>query len=402
MKIIVFENSKALDLEPLSLTRPVFDIRAGQDTFLERIQHRLPEAPLALFVRDELGEFTGEKHPDLEVNPAEVSDESVWILGNVFWTAEQLRAIQEGNNGAYYVEDELVAVKCPPEVSQEWITAGGPINKPLMINLPRHSLNVSVVCYLWELLEQIDITIDRDTEVGLIPAVNPNQFPDVSMLSPDNIYIGPNVEIGPQSVLNANNGPIILADDVRISSLVYLEGPLVIGSETLIAPHTQIKKSIIGPLCKIGGEINESIFQGYANKVHGGHLGNAVIGEWVNLGAGTTNSNLKNNYAPVSVMINGTSIKTGERHLGCFIGDHTKTAIGTFLNTGTVIGPGCNIVSAGFPPKMIRPFTWFINGKHRVTDWNKFIETAKVVMQRRNQQMNPAEEELLKTIFKQR
>ena len=127
----------------------------------------------------------------------------------------------------------------------------------------------------------------------------------------------------------------------------YLEGPLYIGSKTIIKPLTQIKNSVIGPVCKVGGEINSVVIQGYTNKVHDGHLGDSFLGEWINLGAGTSNSNLKNNYSSVKVHINDQLVDSDSLHIGCFVGDHVKTAIGTLINTGSVIGTASMIASYG-------------------------------------------------------
>ena len=132
------------------------------------------------------------------------------------------------------------------------------------------------------------------------------------------IYVDDSALIEPLVTLNAEKGPIIIMDNVHIYSFAYLEGPLYIGNDTIIKPHSHISSSIIGPVCKLGGEIEKSIFQGYSNKVHDGHLGNAFLGEWVNLGAGTTNSNLKNNYSPVKVKLGQEEIETAKYFIGSF------------------------------------------------------------------------------------
>jgi hypothetical protein len=144
--------------------------------------------------------------------------------------------------------------------------------------------------------------------------------------------------------------------------------------------------------------VNTVIIQGFTNKVHDGYLGNAFLGEWINLGAGTINSNLKNNYTQVNVQINGKNVNTESLHIGCFLGDYVKTAIGTTINTGTVIGPAAMIVTDGFPPKIIRPFTWYVNGKHRTVLFDKFLETTQHVKERRGQNLTKIEISLLKNI----
>ena len=172
-----------------------------------------------------------------------------------------------------------------------------------------------------------------------------NDPQSVHTVGENKIYVDETAHIEPLVVLNAEKGPIIIKDNVHVYSFAYLEGPLYIGNNTVIKPHSHISSSIIGPVCKLGGEIEKSIFQGFSNKVHDGHLGNSFLGEWVNLGAGTTNSNLKNNYSSVKVNLGEEEIETGKHFIGSFIGDHVKTGIGTQLNTGSVISPCSNIIS---------------------------------------------------------
>ncbi|MCJ7802636.1 MAG: hypothetical protein MUP82_09810, partial [Candidatus Marinimicrobia bacterium] len=183
--------------------------------------------------------------------------------------------------------------------------------------------------------------------------------------------------------------------NVKIQSFSLLQGPLYIGEDSVVRPHTFVRNSVIGPVCKIGGEISSTIIQGWSNKVHYGFLGNSYIGQWVNFGAGTTNSNLKNNYTTVNVTVNDNVIKTDEIFIGLFAGDYTTFAIGTTLNTGTNIGPGCNIVTNGFPPRRLKQFTWFLNGKRIKTNETKFINTAEAMQNRRGKSLSEVEKDLL-------
>ncbi|MDB9722909.1 glucose-1-phosphate thymidylyltransferase, partial [Candidatus Marinimicrobia bacterium] len=224
-------------------------------------------------------------------------------------------------------------------------------------------------------------------------------YTGVEFINPESVFIGNNVKIYPTVLINAENGPIIIDSNVTIQGPTYLEGPLFIGKSSLVKPLTQIKNSVLGPVCKVGGEIDTVIIQGYSNKVHEGHLGDSFLGKWVNLGSGTQNSNLKNNYSLVNLELNNKTVETNKIHIGTFIGDHTKTAIGTKLNSGSIIGLGSMIATYGFPPKLIKPFTWYVNGEERKVILDKFFKTTYHCMSRRKKKLSDLEIDLLKNIY---
>ncbi|MFQ5631881.1 MAG: glucose-1-phosphate thymidylyltransferase, partial [bacterium] len=155
----------------------------------------------------------------------------------------------------------------------------------------------------------------------------------------------------------------------------------------------------IGAVCKVGGEVEGSILHGYANKQHEGFLGHAYLGEWTNLGADTNNSDLKNNYKSVRVNVNGEIVDSGSTFVGLFMGDHSKSGINTMFNTGTVVGVSCNVFGSGYPKKYIPSFTWGGVDADEKYDLEKALETARAVMSRRNKQMTPAQEALLRRIY---
>jgi UDP-N-acetylglucosamine diphosphorylase/glucosamine-1-phosphate N-acetyltransferase len=155
----------------------------------------------------------------------------------------------------------------------------------------------------------------------------------------------------------------------------------------------------VGPACKVRGELEETIVLGHSNKAHDGFIGHSLIGRWVNLGANTTNSDLKNNYSSVRVWTPAGERDTGERKIGCFVGDHAKTAIGTLLNTGTVVGPGANLFGSGMPPKYVRPFSW--GGGLALHDLARFLDTARVVMERRGESLSAGSERVLRAVWQQ-
>jgi UDP-N-acetylglucosamine diphosphorylase/glucosamine-1-phosphate N-acetyltransferase len=227
----------------------------------------------------------------------------------------------------------------------------------------------------------------------------------VFALNVDRILIGRNCECAPGIVLDASKGPIIIESDVHIMAHSFIQGPCHIGKGSIIKAGAQIYSgTVIGPMCKIGGEVEQSIFHGYANKQHQGFVGHSYCGEWVNLGAMTTTSDLKNSYGEIDVFLRGKKVQTGLRFLGALIGDHTKTAIGTCLSTGTVIGISSSIHDIGeFPPKDISSFSWGTkksnDGTNHVYELDKALGIAEIVMKRREKTMTPSQKQLFMQEF---
>ncbi|MEM3898015.1 MAG: hypothetical protein QXO04_05350, partial [Nitrososphaerota archaeon] len=198
----------------------------------------------------------------------------------------------------------------------------------------------------------------------------------------------------------STQGPIIVDDDAVIFPHSYIAGPCYIGRGSWIVGG-RISSSSIGPMCRVGGEVEETIFQGFSNKYHAGFVGHSYVGEWVNLGALTTTSDLKNDYSVVRAPAAGKLVDTGMIKVGAFIGDHTKTSIGSLLSTGSVIGVMCNLVTSGEPyPKYIPSFTWYIRG--RVWDWitiDQMMKAAERMMTRRGAVMSEAEKRLYRDLY---
>jgi UDP-N-acetylglucosamine diphosphorylase/glucosamine-1-phosphate N-acetyltransferase len=189
--------------------------------------------------------------------------------------------------------------------------------------------------------------------------------------------------VEPHVVFDVRNGPIMLAPGVEVRAFSRLVGPLAVARDTRIMGG-QVSGSAIGPRCVVHGEVSTSVFLGYANKSHDGFLGHAVVGRWVNLGAGTINSNLKNTYGPVRVTLGGQRFETGLTFMGSLIGDHVKTAIGTMLPTGCVIGVGANLFGSTRPAPEVPPFAWGLDAPGTVLECGRFVEIAARVMPRRD------------------
>ncbi len=394
--IYIYENSRVLDLEPIILTRPVFELRTGLFTNFTRIEKNFKDSKIALFVRSEIAGITKEHYSESAVNPPTI-EEGLWLDGSVIWDLDSLTKIKAAPYAFYYNNGDLVAAKLPKETGQHWLQLGGPGADDMVACFPTHDIDVTVIRYLWDAVASIDRGIAIDLRNSELEKSN-HKFSGVHLINEDQIYIDRTVNLMPGVVLDAQAGPIVLANDVQINSFSFIKGPIVIGPNSIISSHSSIRKCIIGSTCKIGGEVKDSIFQGWSNKVHAGHLGNAYIGAWVNIGAGTNNSNLKNTYEPVRVKIHDKLIDTKELQVGSFIGDYSTFAIGTRINTGAVIGPCSSVISTHFTPNIIPPFHWFIRNKLRKTGFKKFIKTAETMKQRRDKSLSEVEKELLKSI----
>jgi UDP-N-acetylglucosamine diphosphorylase/glucosamine-1-phosphate N-acetyltransferase len=216
------------------------------------------------------------------------------------------------------------------------------------------------------------------------------------MLHPVEIHVAPGAHVKPGVVLDPENGPIFVDRDARIEPNAVIQGPCYIGPGSIIRPATVIREGTsIGPACRIGGEISASIIHGYTNKQHDGFLGHSYVGEWINLGADTVTSNLKNTYGTIRVFLNGVGVETGQRFVGSIIGDHSKTGIGTILPTGCVIGIAANVFTQRPVPKFVPSFAWLTDEGMTGYRVDKAIQIARTVMERRDLELSDAQCALL-------
>src|SRR3989339_1098759 len=222
--------------------------------------------------------------------------------------------------------------------------------------------------YAWELIVSLKADLEHDLKL-LGSGSRGKVHPSAVLYAPENMLIESGAEIEATAVLDARSGPIYIGKNTIVRPQAYLRGPLS-----------------IGPECRIGGEVSQTIIVGYSNKAHFGFLGRAYIGEWVNLGAGTTNSNLKNTYGTVKL----AGVDTKQQFMGCLIGDFAKLGIGTLINTGTVIGFGANVLGGELTPKVIPSFTWEKEKKYRLDD---FFKAAGRMMARRGVNLTAEERE---------
>ena len=270
-------------------------------------------------------------------------------------------------------------------------------------NLPTVQRDVPMWEYTWDLIlanpEQLTADFATAGRSGIEGDV---EEPMAIRGSKKDIYIAPGVTIHPMVVIDAEHGPVYIDEGVEIHPFTRIEGPCYVGKGSMLLGAKCREGNSIGPLCRIGGEVEESIIHGHSNKYHDGFLGHSYVGEWVNLGALTTNSDLKNDYSTVSVMLDGKRpIDTGSTKVGSLIGDHTKTSIGTLLNTGSYVGAMAIIMATGKPlPKFVPSFAWFIEGVVTKGFGRKALyKTAETAMDRRTHEWTPAQQAMWDAIF---
>ena len=223
-------------------------------------------------------------------------------------------------------------------------------------------------------------------------------MPGVEQFGADPVSAGEDVVVDPGAVLDTTSGPIHLASGVRVRPLTHLQGPAFVGTgSTLLGGLFQGLSC--GPMCNLRGEISTSILLGYTNKAHDGYLGHSLVGRWVNLGAMTTNSDLKNNYGSVRVTTADGETDTGLLKLGVFLGDHVKTGIGMTLNAGTTVGVGTNLFGEGLPPKLVPPFHWGTGRELVPYRLDAFLKSAERAMGRRGVRLTSGESALLTRIW---
>jgi len=407
MRLCIFEDSKAVQLLPLVYTRPTYDLRCGIFTLREKIQRVYPDLPLTLFARTYLTDTLKQQNPTAAVNILPDED-CLFINGRVLAddTLAKKLPSSPGHEMLYLAKDEIVgAFVTAKKVRSLKFLEDGALDVESLKGLPTKDVEVQVIQYPWELVNKNGEQIVEDAKLLASEFKSPAQHgakihEGAYLLHPENILVGEGSVIMPTAVIDAEEGPVVIGKNVKIFPNVTIIGPAFIGDGSVLKIGAKIyENTSIGEVCKVGGEIDASIVHSYSNKQHEGFLGHSYIGSWVNLGALTTNSDLKNNYGNVKVVINGKSIDTGSMFVGLTVGDHSKSGIGTLFNTGTVVGVSCNIYGTGLPPKEIPSFAWGGAEGFQTYKVEKAIEVARRVMARRKIIMTQVDEDLLRTIF---
>ncbi len=382
MNYILFDGTVRNALLPFTFTRPVADIRIGILTIREKWERYLGTTTTTL-----TEEYLSEKFPMVEMEQNIMINASFLpndILVEMVRNLEPNQAIFRGEEViAFYTQD-----------TQEEVN----FEKYEIIEYANDCL---FVAHTWDIFAKNDAALREDFEL-LTEGRHSQPIPkSVNVLSPENIFIeeGAKLEF---VTLNASTGPIYIGKNTEIMEGSVIRGPFALCEGAQVKLATKVYgATTVGPECRIGGEVNNSVLFGYSNKGHDGFLGNSVLGEWCNIGADSNNSNLKNNYEEVKLWSYETEgfAKTGLQFCGLMMGDHSKCGINTMFNTGTVVGVSANIFGSGFPRNFVPSFSW--GGASGFTTYltSKAFQTAKIVMSRRHVDFTEQDAKILEHVF---
>jgi len=400
--ICIFEDKKYQQLQPLTYFRPVYHLRCGMLPLHKKIRRNYPNIRVELNTRAYLRDLIQQNHPDEFVSKIE-SENILFLNGRILVDTNFHKIVPfEGKDEIFMSGSTFIGARLSGKNLQ---TLNESLKDVLSIDdfpyLPKREINVRIIEYPWDLITYNSEELISD--YNILTSLNENQITDylgVHFLNKENIFIGKNVKIKPGVILDAEDGPIYINDNAQIMHNASIQGPAFIGEKTIIKMSATIyHNTSIGKVSKVGGEIEDTIIHGYSNKQHNGFLGNSYLGSWVNLGAGTTNSDLKNNYGTIKTLINNKFVESGKQFVGLTMGDHSKSAINTVFNTGAVVGVSSNIYGGTFPPKYLPSFSW--GGSEALTtyDIDRSIEVAERVMQRRDIELTEIDKDLFRKVF---
>jgi UDP-N-acetylglucosamine diphosphorylase/glucosamine-1-phosphate N-acetyltransferase len=384
MNVILFDDQFAGDLLPFTFTRPTSELRVGILTIREKWECFFTKVDTSFSYLTK--EYLQDKFP------CHSSHDSYYVNGALLPSSELINAITNLEIGkGLLVGEKILAVR-----SDDFN-----INNYSSIEFDTYHGHTDFINFPWEIFSKNDQEIKSDFK--LVTSNRKGQIPSSTnqLIGAENIFIeeGAKVEC---SIINASTGSVYIGKNTEVMEGCIIRGPFALNESAVLKMGAKIYgATTIGPGCKVGGEVSNSVFLANSNKAHDGFLGNSVIGEWCNLGADTNTSNLKNNYSNVKVWSYNQRkmIDTGLLFCGLMMGDHSKCGINTMFNTGTVVGVSANIFGAGFPEKFIPSFTWGGTSDSEKFLLDRSIALAAIVMKRRGIAMSAADEKILSEVF---
>ncbi len=395
MDLYLVDDAVAREWQPFALTRPIGELMFGVSTLRARAADQTGARPVGHVTSAGLTGFEEPGAPPVVPLDLTPSDRPRLFLWSRAILAGPVPPLPDDGCVLLEVGGRFAGIWIPAGTAgTETLFASALDGTPQAAGLPVVDLQGFLLESPWDLMARSPGQVVIDGE----------GFPDsdvpagVDKLGSGRLSIGRGAFVEPNVVFDTRNGPVILEEDVHVHAFTRVAGPAYVGPGSILLGGSFGEVSF-GPMCRIRGEVRASIVLGYSNKAHDGFLGHAVLGRWVNLGAMTTNSNLKNNYGPVRLDVAGSSIDTGMTKVGCFLGDHVKTGIGTLLNTGTIIGAASNVFGGAMPPKYVPPFSWGVGHDLTTHDPERFLSAAAVVMSRRDQSLPEGMRQMYRQAF---
>ncbi|MDD2543379.1 MAG: putative sugar nucleotidyl transferase [Candidatus Cloacimonetes bacterium] len=394
MHLVSFEDRYHKSFYPISATRFVGDLRCGIMKLRQRLEYLFAsDESSSVIINPCLVDLYQHRHPDWQINELP-EGAKLYVNTRLRITDESIMEVKKLKLNQALMSGQQIAALC----TKQPLSFGFELPSGIEIR----ATQLPLYEHLAELVHDNARMITWDFEHVFYEEDNYyDTEPGVQVLNPYNIWLAEDVQLAPNVVLDASEGPIVIDSGAKVMAGSVLCGPVYIGKKSLIKISAKIYGGVsIGPVCKVGGEVEGSIFQAYSNKQHDGFLGHAYIGEWVNLGADTNNSDLKNTYKNVKYYnyMSDTLMDSGSQFMGCIIGDHSKTGINTSLNTGLVIGCGCNLYGPALFSGFIRDFSWGEAASLTKYRLQAFCDTAEIVKQRRNLELAKAERDLYRLL----
>jgi UDP-N-acetylglucosamine diphosphorylase / glucose-1-phosphate thymidylyltransferase / UDP-N-acetylgalactosamine diphosphorylase / glucosamine-1-phosphate N-acetyltransferase / galactosamine-1-phosphate N-acetyltransferase len=372
-----YDDVRARRFEPFALTRPVSELRAGTSLIRKRWERATSFSSAGFISSPHLANFEEGTAPPAVAPKSEIPAGSVIVNSRCVIPLD----VTLDRFDLLMCEGMAAAVRLARSIPVSQFADGSIDLGSIQTSLGGKKIKGRWMNEVWDFIGSLTEQLVEDIphRVGSLELRGPL---DATIVGKEKVYIEEGSEIGPQVVLDASEGPILIRRGAVIAPFTHLIGPIAIGRGSHVLGD-RVASSSIGDHCKVRGEFSSSIVLGHSNKGHAGFVGHSYLGRWVNLGAMSTTSNLKNTYGPVQLWTPTGMKDTGLQFLGTFFGDHAKTGIGTMLSTGTVIGAGANVIGAKMPPRVIPPFAWGDGEPYETYDVTRFLVVAERVMSRR-------------------
>lgn len=396
-RLVLYEDRHWRSLRPLTDLLPVPALAFGGSDLARRW---LAFAGVPLFSVEARAQGLAGWHapPPIVPHPIGDSDEALVVNAAALPGAWFHDAVAARAPALWVGDGRIAGARLPLSLLRGGIGRGADFETVLLgLGLPALGVDAEFITWPWELMSRNAEAIAADL-AGTPGAVRGSVHRFACLESPERIVVEEGAIVGPFAVLDATGGPIHVARGARVEAHTVVRGPCVLGAGTQLLGGV-VSASTFGSECRIAGEVESCVWQGYGNKRHHGFLGHSVLGEWVNLGALTTTSDLKNNYGNVRVWVDGHEVDTGSPKVGAFVGAHVKTGIGSLLPTGASLGTGANLFAGGrFAPKQVPSFAWWDGDTLGEHELERCVATARVAMSRRARRLAPEAEAALRAL----